>query len=275
MERDLERLTRDKEELSRNLDNLKAFTDKNNAEEARNKFDQMMREREAMKRECMQEAREELTSDQKRLIIEKEDLEKNMKQQRLAVEKIKNEKKKASEENRRLRQELEISQDQVEKSVLIQNEMKKTIQSLKSKIKDMEIEINNQDKRFQSERDIISSQYGGQMEEMKMELRNYEEQIKFRTKELKNMRALAQMILDQRSDVEQFFLESLEQIKEEVQKRIIAEGKTKKLPMIGQKGKVYSDKVELSDLDWEDRERVLRLLFSKMNAGVPPSKWRN
>jgi len=22
-------------------------------------------------------------------------------------------------------------------------------------------------------------------------------------------------------------------------------------------------------LDWEDRERVLRLLFSKMNAGVP------
>jgi len=25
--------------------------------------------------------------------------------------------------------------------------------------------------------------------------------------------------------------------------------------------------VELSDLDWEDRERVLRLMFSKMNSG--------
>jgi len=25
--------------------------------------------------------------------------------------------------------------------------------------------------------------------------------------------------------------------------------------------------VELSDLDWEDRERILRLLFSKMNTG--------
>jgi hypothetical protein len=33
--------------------------------------------------------------------------------------------------------------------------------------------------------------------------------------------------------------------------------------------KPYSDKVDLNDLDWEDRERVLRLLFSKMNAGVP------
>ena len=34
-------------------------------------------------------------------------------------------------------------------------------------------------------------------------------------------------------------------------------------------GKSYAEKVDLNDLDWEDRERVLRLLFSKMNAGVP------
>ena len=33
--------------------------------------------------------------------------------------------------------------------------------------------------------------------------------------------------------------------------------------------KPYSEKVDLNDLDWEDRERVLRLLFSKMNAGLP------
>ena len=33
--------------------------------------------------------------------------------------------------------------------------------------------------------------------------------------------------------------------------------------------KNYAEKVDLNDLDWEDRERVLRLLFSKMNAGVP------
>ena len=33
--------------------------------------------------------------------------------------------------------------------------------------------------------------------------------------------------------------------------------------------KALSDKVDLNDLEWEDRERVLRLLFSKMNAGNP------
>ena len=39
----------------------------------------------------------------------------------------------------------------------------------------------------------------------------------------------------------------------------------------GQSGenRQYSEKVDLNDLDWEDRERVLRLLFSKMNAGAP------
>jgi hypothetical protein len=39
--------------------------------------------------------------------------------------------------------------------------------------------------------------------------------------------------------------------------------------------KSYADKVDLNDLDWEDRERVLRLLFSKINAGVHPSNhWK-
>ena len=35
--------------------------------------------------------------------------------------------------------------------------------------------------------------------------------------------------------------------------------------------KPRGDRVDLNDLEWEDRERVLRLLFSKMNAGVPPT----
>ncbi len=32
--------------------------------------------------------------------------------------------------------------------------------------------------------------------------------------------------------------------------------------------------VELQDLDWEDRERILRLLFSKMNTGESAADWR-
>ena len=100
------------------------------------------------------------------------------------------------------------------------------------------------------------------------------------------------MILDQRSDVEQFFLEALEQVKEEVKRRK-EQAKESSLPelnksssrpsayqrsensLFGASGMAKEIKVALKDLDWEDRERVLRLLFSKMNSGVPCSNWRN
>lgn len=125
--------------------------------------------------------------------------------------------------------------------------------------------------------------------------------MRSKNNELRKVKALAQVILDQRSDVEQFFLEALEQIKEEIRKKISAERKQRRLNGIpqnlptsnfdqnsvnnvansqassgggglndpNQQNKSYTDKVDLNDLDWEDRERVLRLLFSKMSAGVP------
>jgi len=89
------------------------------------------------------------------------------------------------------------------------------------------------------------------------------------------------MILDQRSDVEWFFLEALEQVKHEAKSKV----KTSTLPditdsRIGQSNlgttRDYGEKaIQLKDLDWEDRERILRLLFSKMNSGLQCSNWRN
>lgn len=112
-----------------------------------------------------------------------------------------------------------------------------------------------------------------------------------------NLKAVAQMILDQRSDIEQFFLESLEQVKEEKRRKLqeeAAQNQTHQqpefLPLI-EPGSKFSNKnfesqqqtsqqqqkinVELSDLDWADRETVLRLLFSKMNTGETATGWRD
>mmetsp|Transcript_32335 Transcript_32335/g.49502 ORF Transcript_32335/g.49502 Transcript_32335/m.49502 type:complete len:142 (-) Transcript_32335:161-586(-) len=103
------------------------------------------------------------------------------------------------------------------------------------------------------------------------------------------------MILDQRSDIEQFFLESLEQVKEEKRRKIENE-RNARLQMIqtqnmqkqmasgglvnylnNEQEQADQQKVtiELADLDWEDRERILRLLFSKMNTGQSSSDWRD
>ena len=92
------------------------------------------------------------------------------------------------------------------------------------------------------------------------------EQLVTRTKEFKNIKALAQMILDQRSDIEQFFLESLEQVRNEIKKKREQEKKSHglKLPEIN---KQHNEKVDISELDWEEKEKLLRILFSKMNVG--------
>jgi len=139
---------------------------------------------------------------------------------------------------------------------------------------------------FEKEKELVRFQHEQIIKEQKEETVNLREVMRAKNIEAKRVKALSQVILDQRSDVEQFFLEALEQIKEEIRKKIAMERKQRRLGVpanvlqathsqIGDQSqqqaqsKSYADKVDLNDLDWEDRERVLRLLFSKMNAGVP------
>jgi hypothetical protein len=34
------------------------------------------------------------------------------------------------------------------------------------------------------------------------------------------------------------------------------------------------EKIEINNLDPEDKEKILRLIFAKMNSGMPPTPWR-
>lgn len=54
-------------------------------------------------------------------------------------------------------------------------------------------------------------------------MKNLTESIRMKSAESANLRAISQMILDQRSDIEQFFLEALEQVKEEKRRKLVEE----------------------------------------------------
>lgn len=121
------------------------------------------------------------------------------------------------------------------------------------------------------------------LEQQRKEIGQLQGKMKKKVRRQKALKDLAGRILQQRSEVEQFFLEALEQIKEEIRKKLLLEKKRnftaaqneRPKPLTADQSRQsaersYQDKVDLNDLDWEDRERVLRLLFSKMNAGVPP-----
>ena len=55
------------------------------------------------------------------------------------------------------------------------------------------------------------------------ELNNLNESIRQKNTEGSSLKQICQMILDQRSDIEQFFLESMEQVKEEKRRQMEAE----------------------------------------------------
>ncbi|KAM7375796.1 hypothetical protein PAMP_005566 [Pampus punctatissimus] len=135
-----------------------------------------------------------------------------------------------------------------------------------------------------------------------VELEKLQKVLAMRERELGHIKQLASTIVEQRTEMEQFFHEALAQVRQEVtasrlqykkealqayrwRLREATAGKLKFPPIrtfnksSHSTNSVYSDmeaaatwthrpgsKVEISDLTWEQKEQVLRLLFAKMNG---------
>mmetsp|Transcript_4026 Transcript_4026/g.3431 ORF Transcript_4026/g.3431 Transcript_4026/m.3431 type:complete len:121 (+) Transcript_4026:739-1101(+) len=77
-------------------------------------------------------------------------------------------------------------------------------------------------------------------------------------------------------------IETMNYIKDEVRKQKSKDRKVKLPELLGnQRNRTepnlhkMNEKIAFKSLDWEDREKVLRILFSKMNTGKSPSHWRS
>jgi len=117
------------------------------------------------------------------------------------------------------------------------------------------------------------------MENKDEEIRKIKNLLKLKTDENANMRALSQMILDQRSDTEQFFIECLEDVKMEIfKKKKEAEQKASIFSNLTRKyheNILFSKKIDLKELIPEDKEKVIRLLFAKINENYKPKTYRD
>ena len=82
---------------------------------------------------------------------------------------------------------------------------------------------------FEKEKELVRYQHEQVIREQREDILNLREVMRSKNVEQKRVKALAQVILDQRSEVEQFFLEALEQIKEEIRKKIAVERKQKRV----------------------------------------------
>lgn len=139
------------------------------------------------------------------------------------------------------------------------------------------------------------------LEEQTLDAAGLRQMVRIKQKELSKVRKAAECVLEQRTEVEQFFLDALERVKGEVASqreqayakdvqtyrlqlkeamhdptgtatfpkiRALQAGKDVTRFTLGdaEPPKRHEGRVQLSDLSAEDREHVLRLLFAKINA---------
>ena len=213
---------------------------------------------------------------EKNIHLENEKLNQKTVAQRGSIDYYKKEIQQLKDTNKNLKRDININQGTEQEYVRRQEQQFKKIQNYKSKIGILEKSLQQIVGDFEKEKEWVRYQHESIIKEQRVQILNAREVLRSKNGEFKQVKALAQVILDQRSEVEQFFLEALEQIKEEIRKKATIEKRMRKNgqePPIEEKSQNPNtgEKVDLNDLEWEDRERVLRLLFSKMNAGVMPT----
>eukprot|EP00112_Aurelia_sp_Birch-Aquarium-sp1_P001158 Seg112.7 transcript_id=Seg112.7/GoldUCD/mRNA.D3Y31 product="Basal body-orientation factor 1" protein_id=Seg112.7/GoldUCD/D3Y31 len=214
------------------------------------------------------------------------------------LQKIKDE---LEQKNKSLTGEEELNSLVVQEKVIQAKQLQKQNKELTEKVLTLEKTLSHMVREFEEERANILQNASKEAEQSKMEIARLQRTVELKTREMNRVKKIAKNILDQRSEIEQFFLDSLEFVKNEIIKnrnqykkeaqilyhsKMLAahagKGDYPKirtfLPLETSTNSVFADmkeaekwagmqgKVDIGELTWEQRERVLRLLFAKLNG---------
>lgn len=185
----------------------------------------------------------------------------------------------------------------------------KEIKALRERVEQLEKMQAANMERFKHRAKELKATVSRELEEATLDAAGLRRLLKLKNKELVHMKTLAATILNQRSDTEKFFLESLGEVKDIIRKekqRTLVEtkvvlnrlrsgsgvgvgGGTKSVAFPPLKvrgpnlhhldGRTPSElpmnaleNVNIRDLTWEDKELVLRVLFAKINGAENQGK---
>jgi len=242
-------------------------------------YKQMLAE---MKKTSQEEAVERLDASTKKILFENRRMAEELRLQVQETDELQKAKKTLEEENKKLRREVQLNEQAVKEYAKQGFRQSKEIKDLTAKVKTLERYVSTSTREFEREKDALSTSDRKKMGELELDSAGLRQLVRLKTKELANVKRLAAIILQKRNDVETFLLESLEHVKTEIGRRRAEEERTARLS----KGKLLpalavaeprpsnlpqsaEERVDIRDLTWEDRERVLRLLFAKINNSTP------
>ncbi|XP_032764015.1 LOW QUALITY PROTEIN: basal body-orientation factor 1 [Rattus rattus] len=209
--------------------------------------------------------------------------------------------KKMEESHSCLIHQKEINDLLVKEKIMQLMQQRSQIQALQKKVVSLENALTYMTAEFEAEvsklqqKALIENQAG------LVEIDKLQQLLQMKDKEMNRIKKLARNILDERTEVEQFFLDALYEVKQQIlisrrhykqiaqaafnlKMRMACAGKTE-YPRIrtfdgreqstnsvnqdlteAEKWPTTQENVDIRDLTWEQKEKVLRLLFAKMNG---------
>ena len=184
-----------------------------------------------------------------------------------------------------LNRELEMKATMEEEYSVRGAKQARQIKKLQGVIDELRTSISDVQERFKKEIEGKAVAEEIKLQKIETENQGLRRLVKIKSKELKNVRMLARDVLDSRSEVETFLRESVQYVKAQIlaersanSEGVDAPSSSTRLPSLAAAASpsgTYSrsgtagggSQADLGKMSWADRERVLRLLFSKMNSG--------
>eukprot|EP00002_Diphylleia_rotans_P012008 TRINITY_DN2358_c0_g1_i11.p1 TRINITY_DN2358_c0_g1~~TRINITY_DN2358_c0_g1_i11.p1 ORF type:complete len:495 (-),score=95.47 TRINITY_DN2358_c0_g1_i11:242-1726(-) len=218
-----------------------------------------------------EEAIQRLDESTKQILIENRRMADELRLQVQETDELQRAKKRMEEENERLLRSVELNEQSVKEYAKQGYRRAKEIKDLTNKVKNLERSLGQVVRELEREKESSSQQMQKLAEQSQAEINALKRLLELKAKELSGIRKLAQNVLNQRTELERFFLEALEQCKQEITLRRSGSGSSRKKDMSG----FQAQRVDVSELTWEDRERILRLLFSKMSSNGTSKQMQN
>ncbi|XP_037594481.1 basal body-orientation factor 1 isoform X4 [Cebus imitator] len=195
----------------------------------------------------------------------------------------------------------EINDLLVKEKIMQLIQQRSQIQTLQKKVLSLETALSHMTKEFESEVLKLQQQTMIENRASQVEIDKLQHLLQMKDREMNHVKKLAKNILDERTEVERFFLDALHQVKQQIlvsrkhykqiaqaafnlKMRAACAGRTEYPKIRTFDGREHSTNsvnqdllgaekwthiegnVDIGDLTWEQKEKVLRLLFAKMNG---------
>ncbi|ETV71894.1 hypothetical protein H257_13025 [Aphanomyces astaci] len=259
-------------------------------EKARNQKDTDKRI-EKIKQQSREDARNVLDADTRKIVTDNKRMGEELRFQLITTEELTKENMALEQTTKALKCEIQVHLDKELEYAKYGQKQTREIKQLQAKVKTLEKSLCQVVHEFEKEKQLLTTKTEKELDDVSLDADGLRKLLKLKNKELRNMKRLAQTILDQRTDVEQFFLDSLDIVKQQMldeRKRVVEAEKLQdakltpaerglKFPRLKTRSSSVGnnnqhvplgvkDKVDLRALTWDERERVLRLLFAKINS---------